>query len=488
MVSQPGELSGEAPLVLLVDRDDRLRHVLARVLERQGFRVETAAEAQQALKLAQACEIDIALVDLQLQGQPDGRRLLEDLQRLHPETVTVVLTAGGGAAETFASLNAGAFDYFEKPIQDWTRFGQVLRNAWKVRELTTERDHLRQLAAQRDSAGLARIIGRSPAISQLRQLVGRVASVRVPVLVLGESGSGKELVARALHGASTWGEKPFVDVNCAAIPDTLLESELFGHERGAFTGADQRKAGLFEVAGEGTLFLDEIAELPYDLQAKLLRVLGSGEFRRVGGTRNIPWRARLVTATNKDIPALVRAGTFREDLYYRLNVVDIRVPPLRDRRDDIPLLVWYFVDRFNRTYDKQIKRITTAAMRALSEADWRQNNVRQLENAVERALVLADGDELTIALFRDRLPVSSGLPATAAQGLQDQLPEQLLQLSYREAKALVVERFSRAYITSKLRQAGGNIAEAARRSGQERPNFRKLMKRFGVPSPGRRRG
>jgi DNA-binding NtrC family response regulator len=470
------------PSALVVEPDKRLLGALGRVLERQGFRVLEASSAPQAREVALRHEPDLALLSLQLEGA-ESQRLLTHLQQHQPETVCIVLTTAGDAAQAFAALNAGAYDYFETPIQDWDRFGQVLRNAWMVRELRRERDRLRELTALRSTEGLERIIGHSAAIQRVRELLLRVAAIRVPVLVLGESGTGKELVARALHATSPWREEPFVDVNCAAIPAQLLESELFGHERGAFTGADQRKAGLLEVAGEGTIFLDEIGEMPYDLQAKLLRVLGSGSFRRVGGTANIPWRARLVTATNRELSAMVQQGGFREDLLYRLNVVDIRVPPLRDRREDIPLLIWFFIDRFNQAYGRDVKRVSPEALEHLCSAEWRHNNVRQLENAIERAVVLSRGDELGVDLFSDRIPASAPLPGQRSRAPDGPLDPGLLELSYRDAKARVVERFSRAYLEARLAESGGNIAEAARRAGQERPNFRKLMKRFGVPSP-----
>ena len=473
----------EPPSVLVVDADERLLEALTRVLERQGYRVHPTGHPAQALILAERHTPDIALVSLELDGDDRSNRLLTELRQESPETVCIVLTAAGDAASAFGALNAGAYDYFETPIRDWDRFGQVLRNAWLVRELRLERDRLRELASLHGSRGLERIIGHSAPIQQVRELLVRVAGIRVPVLVLGESGTGKELVARALHAASPWRDEPFVDVNCAAIPAHLLESELFGHERGAFTGADQRKAGLLEVAGTGTIFLDEIGELPLELQAKLLRALGSSSFRRVGGTRSIPLRARLVTATNRELATMTRDGSFREDLFYRLNVIDIRVPPLRDRREDIPLLVWFFIDRFNHTHGRSVRRITPEALAHLTQADWRDNNVRQLENAVERAMVLARGDELGPELFEDRLhrqPPTDGIIALSGGASLDPA---LLEHGYREAKQAVVERFSRAYLEARLAQAGGNIAEAARRSGQDRPNFRRLMTRFGVKSP-----
>ncbi len=474
------------PDLLVIEGDDRMRRVLSRVLERQGYHVLEASSAAQAKELVAAAPPDIALLSLELEPQDPEGGLVGWLSQRYPELVSIVLTRSGDPSQAFAALNAGAYDYFETPIEDWTRFGHVLRNAMLVRELRRERDRLRELAALQDTRGLERIIGRSDAIQRVRDLVVRVASVRVPVLVHGESGTGKELVARALHGASPWREEPFVDVNCAAIPAALLESELFGHERGAFTGAAQRKSGLLEVAGAGTVFLDEIGELPYDLQAKLLRALGSGGFRRVGGTRTIPWQARLVTATNRDLAVEVHEGRFREDLFYRLNVIDIRVPPLRERPDDIPLLVWYFVDRFNRTHGREVRRVTPDAMRLITQADWRQNNVRQLENAVERAMVLCRGDELSADLFEPRHDPLRRSPSTVSP-VTSELDPALLELSYRDAKARVVERFSSAYIQARLARAGGNIAEAARQAGQDRPNFRKLMKRFGVRSPAKDR-
>ncbi len=470
----------EPPSVLVVHPDDRLLEALTRVLERQGHRVHAVGDAEQARATTVAHRPDLALVSLELPAPSTSEQLLTWLQHEHPETVCIVLTAAGDPSRAFGALNAGATDYFEIPIEDWDRFGQVLRNAWAVRELRRERDRLQELASLNSSQGLEHIIGHSPAIQRLRELVLRVAAIRVPALVLGESGTGKELVARALHAASPWRRSPFVDLNCAAIPAPLLESELFGHEAGAFTGAGRPRTGLLEMAGEGTVFLDEIGELPLELQAKLLRALGAGSFRRLGSGRAVPLRARVVAATNRDLGAMVRGGSFREDLLYRLDVVDIRVPPLRERREDIPLLVWYFIDRFERTHGRAVRRISPRAMAHLCAAEWRENNVRQLENAVERAMVLCRGEELGLELFEDRVhrvePVDGLRPSPSGT----RIGSDLLDLSYRDAKQRVVERFSRAYLEARLAQTGGNVAEAARRSGQERPNFRRLMKRFGV--------
>ncbi len=469
----------EPPQVLLVAPDDRLLEALERVLDRQGYRVLPCSRSAHALDLAQHHQPALALISLDLRDEDASATLLPALRRDHPLTVCIVITSRGDATRAFAALNAGAYDYFETPIQDWNRFGLVLRNARMVRELRQERDRLRDITGTHGRPELERIIGHSPAIQRVRDLVLQVASSRVPVLVHGESGTGKELVARALHTASPWCDEPFLDVNCAAIPGQLLESELFGHERGAFTGAERQRPGLLESAGAGTIFLDEIGELPIELQAKLLRALGSGELRRVGGARSVPWHARLVTATNKDLHAMVRAGRFREDLLYRLDVIDIHVPPLRQRREDIPLLVWSFIDRFNRRHGRAVRRIDARAMAHLSEAEWRDNNVRQLENAVERAVVLSRGEELDLALFGDRIPTQAPVDGLGP-GLAPRLEPALIDASYRDAKAEVLERFSRAYLQARLAEAGGNIAEAARRAGMERPNFKRLMKRYGV--------
>jgi two-component system, NtrC family, response regulator HydG len=476
-----------APTILLAAADGRMRRALGRVLEQQGYRTAEAGTAAEATEMVGATPVDVALVDLDLDRGQGGCTLVRSLKELSPELQCIVLTSHGGANEAFEALKAGAYDYFETPISDWTRFGQVVRKAIEMRTITgqheRDRERFTRVRGALDSrlgSAEGEIVGRSSAIQRMSELVDRVARVRVPVAILGESGSGKELVARALHKRSPWADRPFVDVNCAAIPANLLESELFGHEKGSFTGAVQRKLGLFEVAEDGTIFLDEVAEMPIELQARLLRVIQEGEFRRVGGTRNLPAQGRIVSATNRDMKQAIREGRFREDLFYRLNVFEIHVPPLRDRLDDVPLLTWYFTQRFNRTYGKEVREIPDLVMNYLCSQDWHENNVRQLEHAVHRAIVLVEGHVLTLDCF-DVKPRSVLDFLEAPEGAVH-LPADFATLSYREAKERVVDSFSRAYLGAALAQAGGNVTQASVLADIDRPNFRKLLRKYGIPT------
>jgi DNA-binding NtrC family response regulator len=472
----------QAPLLLLVDEVDRARLIMARVLQKQGYRVAEAATAQEALDIASNTDVDVALVDLHLGHGMEGLKLIQAMGEQCPEVQCIVITNRGGARETLDSLQSGACDYFEKPISDWTRFGQVIRKAIEIRRIQGAKERADEVG-DRLSTRLQRalgdeIVGRSPAMLRLGELIRRIARVRVPVLITGESGVGKELVARALHAQAPWAHRPFMDINCAAIPPNLIESELFGHERGAFTGATQRKLGLFEVAEDGTIFLDEIGELPMDLQAKLLRVLQEGQFRRVGGTRSLPNEARVVSATNKSLKQLVRESRFREDLLYRLNLFEVEVPPLRERKDDIPLLTWFFVEKYNAEHGKRVRRIPDEVMRLLKTGEYRENNVRQLQHQILRAMVLAEGESLDVDLFEARGRLLSDVMRRDAPG--ESLPRELAALPYKEAKDRVVGDFSKVYLLHRLSQAGGNISQAAIQAGVERPNFRKLLKRFGI--------
>lgn len=479
---------GGAPRVLVVDPDDRTRKAMARILERQGYLVREAGQGRVAVAVCEAEPVDVAVIDLGGDADADGVTTLRGILARSADTLCVVVTSSADAAGTFEALNSGAYDYFEKPIQDWTRFGLVLRKAVELRQIRAVHERLeRRLSVHQRGTATDEIIGKSAVVDLMRERIGRFARTRVPLLITGESGSGKELVARALHRASPWAERPFVDINCAAIPRELLESELFGYEPGAFTEAKRRKPGLFEVAEDGTLFLDEVGELPLDLQAKLLRVLETGEFRRVGATRNIRSQARVVSATNRDLRKMVEEGTFRKDLLYRLEVGDIRVPPLRERLEDIPLLAWCFVARFNSSYGLSVRRIDPEAMRCLTSCDWRENNVRELQHVIHRAMVLADSDTLTADLLdRSHRKGDGPVPPLPAEGDAMVLPDALTRLTYKEFKAEVVNHFSRAYLTAVLKRTGWNISEASREAGQERPNFKKLMRRFGVVSPLRR--
>jgi two-component system nitrogen regulation response regulator NtrX len=395
-----------------------------------------------------------------------------------PTTECIIFTGHGDVSTAYASLDAGASDYFEKPIRDWQRFQQVLRRAAEVRRLKREKQQL-QIRVQRASNPL---IGNSPAMERVRQLIDTIATSSASILIMGESGVGKELVAEAIHRESRR-EGEFVRINCASVPKDLIEGELFGWEKGAHSMAAQAKDGLFEVAAHGTVMLDEIGDMPLDLQAKLLRVLESKRFRRLAGTREKEMTARVVAATNMDLDVAIADGKFRRDLFYRINVVTIPVPPLRERPEDIPLLTYHFVKQFNESESRDVQHVPPQFLARLEEYAW-PGNVRELRNVVQRAVLLSSGTELDPELLggvfaRGRDPVVRRLATDADVGVSDDVLDETLA----EAKRLVVEAFTVRYLKHRLARAGGNISRAARDSGILRPNFRRLMQKFQVDVP-----
>jgi two-component system response regulator AtoC len=382
--------------ILVVDDEANLRTVLAAQLGRDGYEVHTAPDGEAALAFLKEHHIDLMITDLRM-PKLGGMDLLRSALREDPTLPVVILTAHGTVDTAVEALKTGAFDYISKPFdQDDVRM--IVRKALRTRQLSSH-DASRQVAlppAKASSATRYGIIGKSDAIQELYALIERVADTPTTTLVIGESGTGKELVARALHEHSERKDRPFIKVNCAAIPNNLLESELFGYEKGAFTGAVGSKPGRFELASGGTLFLDEIGEIPLEMQVKLLRVLQESEFERVGGVKTIRVEVRLVAATNRDLKKEIAAGNFREDLYYRLNVVPIPIAPLRDRTGDITPLSDFFVAKFNKRLKKSVAGIEAAAFAILESHRW-PGNVRELENVIERAVLFADGAKITVA-------------------------------------------------------------------------------------------
>jgi DNA-binding NtrC family response regulator len=445
--------------ILIVDDEPSIRKVLGAHLRRDGYDVTAAASGVEAIEILQEEGADLVITDLRMPGM-DGLELLRWVKQSYPGLPVIMLTAHGTVDSAVEALKRGAQDFLTKPFdQDELRL--VILKA-----LAQEEKSRRSLTS--DEAPKDAIVGEAPAIRAVFTLIDKVASSPSTVLVTGESGTGKELVARAIHQASTRRDAPFVTLNCGAIPENLFESELFGHERGAFTGAVTSKPGRFEIANGGTLFLDEIAELPKDLQVKLLRVLQDQTFERVGGVKTIQVDVRLVAATNTDLRQAVAAGTFREDLFYRLNVVPIALPPLRERVDDIPLLVQHFLQKFNRRLDKHVQGITTEALAALKKASW-PGNIRELENLVERAVLLSDGG----VLDSDDFPgVADGGVAPADEGGDE--------LGLKEYVRVHTARLERARIKKALAQEEGNVTRASRALGISRKSLQTKMKEYGL--------
>ncbi len=382
------------------------------------------------------------------------------------------MTGMGTIDAAVAALKAGAFDYFTKPLADDDRLTRTIANAAEKRRLKTRTQALEQMLDVKQN--FEDLVGQSSKMSEVFKLVDAVAKAPSTVLLQGESGTGKELVARAIHRRSLRSHKPFVAVNCSALTETLLESELFGsHVKGAFTGALSSKKGLFQTASGGTLLLDEVGDMPVSTQVSLLRVLQEGEVRPVGSTESLPVDVRVIAATNVDLEKAMREGRFREDLFYRLNVISIQLPPLRDRPEDIPPLVHHFIQRYAKTLGKGVRGVTKDAMARLLRHTWR-GNVRELENVIERAIVLTPGAELT----------ESDLPASIGAELSNGEVEaaSLIHLPFYQAKDLTVNAFARRYTTSIMRQSQGNVTHAARLAGIDRSNFRRLLKEYGVPA------
>jgi len=431
-----------APRILVADDEEEIRYMLRLHLDREGFQVDTADDGTEALEALEDGQFDCVLCDL-VMPRTTGLEVIEALRDRGDTTPVVLMSAHADVDTALQAVKAGAFDYIPKPF----RTEEVLfrlRKAIQQTQLVAEIGRLREtLGEQLDFGG---IIARSEEMQKVFNTIRKVADYKTTVLLQGESGTGKELVARALHFNSVRREKPFIAVNCGAIPENLLESELFGHVRGAFTDATRTRRGLFEEADGGTLFLDEIGELPLSLQVKLLRVLQEGEIRRVGDSRTTPVDVRVVAATVRDLADEVSKGGFREDLYYRLNVLNLPLPPLRARRGDIPVLVEHFVAKFNERLGTAIQGVEPAAIKLLVQYPW-PGNVRELENAIERAIVLADGDRLTVTDFSRIRESQDRIRQTLASG----------ELSIKKTTRIIEEELIRRALT----KTGGNRTRAS---------------------------
>ncbi len=378
------------PRLLIVDDEEHIRDGLKRSLTLDGYDVEVAADGEEALKKLEEEDIDLIITDLKM-PKVTGEELMKETLKKYPHIPVIVLTGHGTIENAVEAMRQGAYDFITKPL-NIDKLSLVVKRALENSSLKRQnRELLKQL---KQKYSFENIIGKSPAMKKVFETIELVAPSRANVLIYGESGTGKEMIADAIHHNSPRRDKPYIKVHCAAIPESLLESELFGHEKGAFTGAIARKRGRFELANGGTIFLDEIGELSLQMQVKLLRVIQEREFVRVGGEESIKVDVRIISATNKDLREEVKKGNFREDLYYRLNVVSIYVPPLRERRDDIPLLVHKFIEEFSRENNKEIEGITNGALQALMSYNW-PGNVRELRNVIESIVVLTKNKVIT---------------------------------------------------------------------------------------------
>ncbi len=444
--------------ILIVDDEQHMRWIIEKTLAKEGYKTDSAATGAEGLAKLQSTGPDLVLLDLKLPDM-NGIEVLRSMKQEQPRVPVIMITAHGTVESAIEAMKIGASDYISKPF-DIEELKIIIHRCLEVVELATEVDYLRDELEDKLNTSL---IGRSRVISELQELIAKVADTPATVLIEGESGTGKEVVARLLHTGGSRAKKPFVALNCAAIPETLLESELFGYERGAFTGADTRKKGKFEIASSGTIFLDEIGEISLHIQAKLLRVLQEKVFERVGGNEQLKMEARVIAATNRNLKKCVREGTFREDLYYRLQVIPINMPALRERKEDIPDLVNCFLRKYD--YRGRIKGLTAEAFEKLQGYDW-PGNIRELENAIERAVILCNQDYITPAY----LPMEMADQIETSHEFTMTLPPQGISL----------ETVERELILMALERSRGNQTKAARLLGITRSALIYRIEKYGI--------
>ncbi len=452
--------------ILVVDDEQNLRGALKLLLELEGYTVETASNGLEGLEAIHQDNFDLVISDVRM-PKMDGLEMLKEIRKTNSLLPVILITAFASIDDVITAIQEKAVNYIKKPFEN----SEVLH---AVKKELVEKNLRYEIAYLRDeidqSHPYKNIIGHSKPMQSVFELIRRVAPSKSTVLITGETGTGKELIARAIHDNSPRRDKPLIKVNCIAIPDTLLESELFGHVKGAFTDASYTKPGKFELADGGTIFLDEIGDMSLSLQGKILRVLQEREYEAVGGTSSKKVDVRIIAATNRNLRELVKKGTFREDLYFRLNVVPIHIPPLRQRKEDIAALVQHFINKYSLICGKEVKQISPDVTTFLQEYDY-PGNVRDLENLIERAVVLCIGNKLELSDFQ----LGYQLPVTT--GLND---DSLMDLTYREAKKIILERFETQYFTALLKATGANLTKAAKIADMDRKNFRDKIQQYGI--------
>ncbi len=451
--------------ILVVDDDAVARDLLVEALRKEGYDVEGAADGAEAIERGRQKRFDLVLTDFRM-GAVDGIAVLRDFKQRSPDTSIVLLTAFGSMEGAIEAIKQGAYDYLAKPFKK-EEIKLVVQRSLEHSRLVRENARFREELRGREE--MSPLVGSSPPMLEVYKLIARVSAGKSTVLLEGESGTGKELVAHAIHSNSPRRDRPFVPINCASLADTLLESELFGHERGAFTGAFSVKQGLFESAHDGTIFLDEIGDIGSALQVKLLRVIQEQEVRRVGGTASLKVDVRVIAATNRDLAALVKEGRFRDDLFYRLNVVRIVLPPLRERREDIPMLAQHFLQKFAAANAQPIRGFIPDTMALLQRYHW-PGNVRELENVIERAVSLAHGP----------LVLPEDLPKTIRTAGAGPLDDKVGKASERDDTLATLDEMAKRHLVRVLEETGGNKVRAAKILGIDRRTLYRMAERYGV--------
>jgi len=459
--------------VLVVDDEKNITLVIQAMLEKAGYEAAVFNDSIEAVESIENEDPDVIVTDLHMPGK-GGMEILEYCQKNFPQLPVVIITAFGTVESAVAALKKGAFDFITKPFDRTDLLNVVKKAVLTHRQRMKEPVPILPIEGQAPTPGISSIIGASAEMQEVFKVIAKIAQSPTTVLLSGESGTGKELVAYEIHRNSDRASKPFVKINCAAIPATLIESEMFGYEKGAFTGAVTSKPGKFELANEGTLFLDEVADMPLEMQVKLLRVLQEQEFERVGGISSVKVDVRIITATNKNLEDEVRHSRFREDLFYRLNVVPMRLPALRERREDIELLVRFFVQQLNRKLKKDISALSPELLNAFRLYAW-PGNIRQLENVLERMVLMSEGPALRL----------SDLPAEIAQALgpMESEPEPEGGLSFKELVKRQTQGVERELIEKALEETGGNVTRAAEKLGLSRKGLQLKIKELGVKRP-----
>ena len=465
--------------VLVVDDDPAVLSSWREILSDARYRLQVSSNPVEVADGLDDLDVDVAVLDIRM-PELGGMELLGLIKEHRPEVEVVMMTGYGGVQDAVQAIRHGAYDFLSKPFESMQAAELSVRRAAEMRRLERR---VHQLERQMDGQSVSRLIGQSPPVKRVVELIPSVAASPATVLVVGESGTGKELLARAIHENSPRAARPLVAVNCSALPDALLESELFGHVKGAFTGAVANHRGLFQAADGGTLFLDEVADMALSTQAKLLRVLQEGEVRPVGANHPLRVDVRVVAATNADFEEKLREGTFREDLYYRLNVIRVEMPPLRDRGDDIVLLAHHLLHKHQQAVGKRFDGIDSQAAKALMAYGWR-GNVRELENVIERAVAISRGRTISVADLPPRVAGSRQRRSTG-RWLSEDTAAEMARLPFNDAKAMAVGQFERDYLR-RLLKTHPTVSAAARAAGLDRSNFRRLLRKHELLRPDRR--